>query len=512
MAADLNVGSVPPYYREVYDILCPNQENNVDQDMFIKLLVKSSLPKQTLIQIWELVDLKQGYLTRMGLYKALALTAFAQQGKTVSEKLLQNFSGEELPKPSLGDLTDLRVLSIQLRREKNPTRLGLNYVEICALDTIKVTVLPEKKGLFLKHVEYEVSSQRYKSVVQRRYNDFVALHELLLQRFPYRLIPQLPPKKVMGADSQFLEDRRKALRRFLLLLARHPIISEDKILYFFLTFVGSDVQHKLREQFRGQPDEFLISDTANNCKELVPLDTTTQSPLVREQMKHVYFSVRQLRDIMERMVERSEEAATDMLVFGKELSSLSNCPSPGSDWGSGGVDTWETIKNGVSILSPLFSTVSKAYVEQSQQEEETLVEELNLFLDLLCAYRDMCDRNENSVIPDHQKAMNRVIRRQGSVQAPPPDAITQAQQIENRTYFFLHCTHMETQMIHVYMSILLHVIQSLVKIESSCCNQIATLWAKMLPTVESILPSSNESNTNSSSPTPSLGSPNYPSR
>lgn len=229
-------------------------------------------------------------------------------------------------------------------------------------------------------------------------------------------------------------------------------------------------------------------------------------------MKHVYFSVRKLRDIMERMVERSEEAATDMLVFGKELSSLSNCPSPGSDWGSGGSDTWETLKNGLTLLSPLFSTVSKAYVEQSQQEEETLVEELNLFLDLLYAYKDMCDRNENSVIPDHQKAMNRVIRRQGSQQAPPPDAITQAQQIENRTYFFLHCTHMETQMIHVYMNILLHVMQFLVKIESNCCNQIATLWAKMLPTVETILPSSNEYNANSSSPTLSMGSPNYPSR
>lgn len=44
-------------------------------------------------QIWDMVESKQGYLTRVGLYKALALTALAQQGKTVSEKLLENFSG-----------------------------------------------------------------------------------------------------------------------------------------------------------------------------------------------------------------------------------------------------------------------------------------------------------------------------------------------------------------------------------------------------------------------------------
>ncbi|KFM81165.1 hypothetical protein X975_10439, partial [Stegodyphus mimosarum] len=80
MAADLAFGTVPPFYREMYDILCPNQESCVDQDMFIKLLVKSSLPKQTLSQIWDLVDTRQGYLSRTGLYKALALVAFAQQG------------------------------------------------------------------------------------------------------------------------------------------------------------------------------------------------------------------------------------------------------------------------------------------------------------------------------------------------------------------------------------------------------------------------------------------------
>jgi len=41
-------------------------------------------------QIWKLVDSKTGYLTRSGLYKALALVAFAQQGKQPSDKLLEN--------------------------------------------------------------------------------------------------------------------------------------------------------------------------------------------------------------------------------------------------------------------------------------------------------------------------------------------------------------------------------------------------------------------------------------
>ena len=44
-----------------------------------------------LFQIWEAVDDKQGYLTRNGLYKALALTALAQQGKSINDKILESY-------------------------------------------------------------------------------------------------------------------------------------------------------------------------------------------------------------------------------------------------------------------------------------------------------------------------------------------------------------------------------------------------------------------------------------
>lgn len=47
-----------------------------------------------LVQIWDAVDSQMGYLTRNGLYKALALTALAQQGKTISDKMLDSYSGQ----------------------------------------------------------------------------------------------------------------------------------------------------------------------------------------------------------------------------------------------------------------------------------------------------------------------------------------------------------------------------------------------------------------------------------
>lgn len=70
-----------------------------------------------------------------------------------------NLSIIELPRPNLGDLSDLRATSIKMRRQKSPNVLGYSYHELCKLDTIKVELVPEKKGLILKHVEYEVTSQ-----------------------------------------------------------------------------------------------------------------------------------------------------------------------------------------------------------------------------------------------------------------------------------------------------------------------------------------------------------------
>ena len=65
----------------------------------------------------------------------------------------------ELPKPALGDLSDLRSASARIRREKTPNVLGFTLQELEDLDFVKVELLPEKKGLILKHVEYEVTSK-----------------------------------------------------------------------------------------------------------------------------------------------------------------------------------------------------------------------------------------------------------------------------------------------------------------------------------------------------------------
>ena len=62
----------------------------------------------------------------------------------------------------------------------------------------------------------------------------MAMYELILQRYPCRLIPKLPPTKiaamVVGVKSGLVGERRRALKRWLSILVNHPVVSMDPVL------------------------------------------------------------------------------------------------------------------------------------------------------------------------------------------------------------------------------------------------------------------------------------------
>ena len=110
-------------------------------------------------------------------------------------------------------------------------------------ETITVTMLPEKEGMFLfQHHNYEVKSFRRGSSVIRRYSDFVWLLDCLQKRYPFRRLPLLPPKRVQvngthlaGDAASFLEKRRRGLVRFANQLVQHPVLSQEQLVVMFLT-------------------------------------------------------------------------------------------------------------------------------------------------------------------------------------------------------------------------------------------------------------------------------------
>ncbi|XP_014725747.1 PREDICTED: sorting nexin-8 isoform X3 [Sturnus vulgaris] len=292
----------------------------------------------------------------------------------------------DLAKPPVNEPREPEQFLMQTP-QGNPLLLSHTLQELLSKDSVQVELIPEKKGLFLKHVEYEVSSKRFKCSVYRRYNDFVVFHEVLLYKFPYRMVPALPPKRMLGADREFIESRRRGLKRFINLVARHPPFSEDVLLKLFLSFSGSDVQNKLRELVQGVGDEFVTCRLATQAKDFLPADIQAQFAASRELIRNIYNSFYKLRDRAERIASRAIDNASDLLIFGKELSALGSDTTPLPSWAALNNNTWGTLKQALKGLSVEFALLADKAVQQGKQEENDVVEKLNLFLDLLQSYK-----------------------------------------------------------------------------------------------------------------------------
>ncbi|XP_039326605.1 sorting nexin-8 isoform X2 [Saimiri boliviensis] len=352
----------------------------------------------------------------------------------------------------------------------NPLMLTHSLQELLARDTVQVELIPEKKGLFLKHVEYEVSSQRFKSSVYRRYNDFVVFQEMLLHKFPYRMVPALPPKRMLGADREFIEARRRALKRFVNLVARHPLFSEDVVLKLFLSFSGSD---------------------------FLPADIQAQFAISRELIRNIYNSFHKLRDRAERIASRAIDNAADLLIFGKELSAIGSDTTPLPSLAALNSSTWGSLKQALKGLSVEFALLADKAAQQGKQEENDVVEKLNLFLDLLQSYKDLCERHEKGVLHKHQRALHKysLMKRQmmsAAVQNREPESVEQLesriveqenaiQTMELRNYFSLYCLHQETQLIHVYLPLTSHILRAFVNSQIQGHKEMSKVWNDLRP-------------------------------
>ncbi|XP_006889797.1 PREDICTED: sorting nexin-8 [Elephantulus edwardii] len=398
----------------------------------------------------------------------------------------------------------------------NPLGLRHSLQELLARDSVQVELSPEKKGLFLKHVEYEVSSQRFRSSVYRRYNDFVVFHEMLLHKFPYRMVPALPPKRMLGADREFIEARRRALKRFINLVARHPCFSEDVLLQLFLSFSGSDVQNKLKETVQAIGDEFLHCQVASRAKDLLPADIQAQFAASRELVRNMYNSFSKLRDRAERMASRAIDHAADLLIFGKELRqvtlALGSDTTPLPPWAALSSSTWGVLKQALKGLSVEFALLADKAAQQGKLGDSDVVEKLNLFLDLLQSYKDLCERHEKGMLHRHQRALYRsMLARRQAGSGREPESVEQLescileqenaiQTLELRSHFSLYCLYQETQLVHAYLPLTSHILGAFVNSQIQGHKEMNKVWTDLKPKLHCLLSGSSGPPTRPRSP------------
>lgn len=440
-----------------------------------------------------------GSLTRDGLYKSLALAAVAQEGRAVEERALKSFRDSELPTPTIATVAELRDTCLKLHRVKEPTELGLVYDELRSMDDVSVTLVPEKQGVVFKHVEYIVESKAMKSSVRRRYKDFESLYEILLSKYPYRLIPRIPPKKV-AASSTFIEQRRRALKRFLLLIVRHPVLAKDEVVRLFLTTTGHEVGGRLKDKFKNPADEFFFNEQARSAEKLVTEANRRKYERVHEGITLVHRIISWLLQAAHNLEGRSMGLSHDMKQLSAGLSTLATDSSLIASWTSGSDEAWAHMRGDCQRLADKFSILSRKAQEQAAREAVWFTDSVHLFLDLITSYQDLCDRRERTVQRKHQKALAKVqtmvtykehmesqrkhmSEREDSRMLRRDDEL---QVIEKRNFFSLFCLDLEAQLVHVNLAQLPGIFQGLVASQIRGCSEFTAVWEELKAIVDSM--------------------------
>ncbi|KDQ61722.1 hypothetical protein JAAARDRAFT_172106 [Jaapia argillacea MUCL 33604] len=340
--------SVPAIYNQAYGAVDPTSTGEISVNALSRVLGTSSLPAATIDRIVNLVS-SRPRVSKLEFYVALALVALAQSGADISVEHVAVLAQQNtLPEPKL-DLSALQPSTSDFsytRKDNIPPISGVRaYSSDDPWSTAKLPATPGSDGIrsglpangasssiagsgmprewwkkqesvglrvmgqqgFIlnRYTVYEITSERGPAV-PRRYSEFVFLWDCLVHRYPFRLLPSLPPKRI-GPDENFIEQRRRGLARFLSFVINHPVIKEDGLLAVFLTEPHFDVW---RKQTPISMEEESVSKRVDKIEEMtIPSDLEEKLATVRGKIGHLIEQWQKICILTERIVKRRESAA-----------------------------------------------------------------------------------------------------------------------------------------------------------------------------------------------------------
>ncbi|CCH61364.1 hypothetical protein TBLA_0E03100 [Henningerozyma blattae CBS 6284] len=169
-----------------------------------------------------------------GLYNNTS-TSYQNSDNKQSTETTNNGSDSKNNDQESIDIPDIADWAENIRKDYHP--LGR--------DNVVIEQISEREGMLFKHTNYRltyasITGSQETTIVVRRYSDFVWLQEILIRRYPFRMIPELPPKKIgsQNNDEVFLIKRKKGLSGFINLILKHPILKTDDIVHTFLTLAN----------------------------------------------------------------------------------------------------------------------------------------------------------------------------------------------------------------------------------------------------------------------------------
>ncbi|KAK6904423.1 hypothetical protein I203_105236 [Kwoniella mangroviensis CBS 8507] len=462
------INDPPAIYVSLFDQIDTSSAGHVSLASVQRLLTTSRLPALTVEKIINLTSRDKSSLARQEFFCALALVALAQSSSEDDEISIERLSASipNLPLPDLKPSTSHNTLSAPPTGydlggspssssashgltpsastgfnawDTTPRTNGLSDHHISVgggsgnqhassgysangsafrsdgvldesqlgywkdLEQVEVALIPEKEGWFLQKYRVE-SDKRSSGPVSRRYSDFVWLLDCLIKRYPFRLLPSLPPKRI-GPDASFLEARRKALKRFINFVVNHPVIKDDGALNVFLT---EGAFESWRKRTKVSTDEESHSKKLNTAQEMaIPSDLDEKLGILRDNLPSILTSYQKLVLLSEKSLNRLINHSADSSRLSLSVQAIGESLNKSCFRCTNSTDEHGTITNGNGSSCSLCKGVSKGledvgetWIRIAEETERRVtiitshIESLKSTRDLYLSFRDLFIRHD----------------------------------------------------------------------------------------------------------------------
>ncbi|KAI8988434.1 hypothetical protein BDF20DRAFT_855665 [Mycotypha africana] len=320
-------------------------------------------------------------------------TSFAYDKKSQSETVSRSTTSQ-----ATTDWTENDVACVEAEEQQQDVRRMEYHQEQAAMNTwlrhrdhITLSRTPAKEGFLLKHVNYEVESAKLGTKVLRRYSDYWWLWETLLKRYPFRTIPNVPPKRVGGRNNAFEEERRKGLERFINAVTSHPVLGRDEIVKAFLTH-PSEMSHWRKYNSPSLDEEFVrIPHGIARYERLIPVDIVDRINQAKKRLPVSVQQYAQLCSTMEHIIKSKKALGSGFTLFSHSFNSLRELEK--KCW----LDDCEAcpqLIKGYDSLAKSMQQAGSMLIKQAVVSSETILESLRKQRDALESFKELLERSD----------------------------------------------------------------------------------------------------------------------
>ncbi|CAE7158162.1 unnamed protein product [Rhizoctonia solani] len=270
-----------------------------------------------------------------------------------------------------------------------------------------VTIIPEKQGFLLnRYTVYAVQNDRGPAV-QRRYSEFAWLWDCLIRRYPFRVVPSLPPKRIGRSRRPISGAAETRIGPLPDVCFEPPLLSQDGLLSTFLAEPHLEVW---RKQNNVSLEEESMSKRVERLEEMsVPGDCSEKLAVVRRKLPGLIDHWTRISLIVERMIKRREGAAADFTRLTMTLNSLTehntSCSLRGE---SDDCDLCAGVRTGLGRVAIRTGGLGEELDARSRALNSTLLEAVKSQRDLYVAFQALFVRHDRIGADSVDKLKKRV--------------------------------------------------------------------------------------------------------